>query len=116
MTSTIRVQRICQHCGNEFTARTSVTQYCGDVCAKRAYKARIRQAKIERSETETQAVRHQALEELRTREFLSIAETRALLGLSRATVFRLLQSGRIPSAKLGRRTIIKRADLEGLFA
>ncbi|MFA6334291.1 MAG: CHC2 zinc finger domain-containing protein [Bacteroidales bacterium] len=30
MGSNIRVQRICQYCGKEFTARTTVTKYCGD--------------------------------------------------------------------------------------
>ncbi len=29
MSSNIKLQRICQHCGNEFTAKTTVTQYCG---------------------------------------------------------------------------------------
>ena len=38
MSSNIFVQRICEECGNEFTARTTVTRFCGDRCAKRAYK------------------------------------------------------------------------------
>ena len=46
MSSNIAIQRICQHCGKEFTARTTVTQYCSDDCAKRAYKARIKAAKF----------------------------------------------------------------------
>jgi excisionase family DNA binding protein len=116
MNTKIRVQRICQHCGNEFTAKTTVTQYCGDVCAKRGYKARLRQAKIKRSEAETQVSRNKPLAELQEKEFLSITETCTLLGLSRRTAFRLMQSGRIPAVKLGRRTIIKRASLEAIFA
>jgi excisionase family DNA binding protein len=95
---------------------TTVTQYCGGVCAKRAYKAKLRQEKIESSNAETQSVRNKPLEALRAKDFLSIAETCALLGLSERTVFRLLQDGRIPATKFGRRTIIKRADLEQLFA
>ena len=116
MTSHIRVKRICKRCGDEFTARTTVTQYCGDVCAKYAYKARSRQAKIEQSEAETTATRNKPLIEIQAKEFLSVAETCVLLGLSRRTVFRLLESGRIPAAKFGRRTIIKRAGLENLFS
>lgn len=116
MTTKIKIQRICQHCGNEFTARTTVTQFCGDVCAKRAYKVRMRQAKIERSNIDTEAIRKKPLEEIKTKEYLSIAETCLLLGLSERTVYRLLQSGEIPSTKLGRRTIIKRANIEALFA
>src|SRR5215218_4095806 len=110
MASNIRVQRICKHCGAEFIARTSVTNYCGDVCAKRAYKARLRQGKIEQSNAETEAIRGKPLEEIKAKDFLSIAETCTLLGLSRRTVFRLTQSGRIPATKMGRRTVIKRAN------
>ncbi len=106
MASTIRVQRICQHCGKTFTAKTSVTQYCGDTCAKRAYKVKLRQAKIQKSNSETQAARSKSVEELKAKEFLGIDEACTLLGLSRATVFRLLQSGKIQATKLGRRTII----------
>ena len=115
MTTKIRVQRICKHCGAEFTARTTVTQYCGDDCAKRAYKVRLRQAKIEKSNAETQEIRKRAAEELQAKDFLSIAETCALLGLSERTVYRLMRNGRIPSTKFGNRTIIKRTDIEQLF-
>jgi len=116
MRTKIRVKRICKHCGAEFIAMTTVTQYCGADCAKRAYKVRLRQAKIERSDAETREITNRPLVELQAKEFLSIAETCTLLGVSRRTLFRLLQSGKIPAAKLGRRTIIKRASLEGLFA
>ena len=47
MSSNIRLQKTCQHCGNRFTAKTTVTQFCSDTCAKRAYKQRKRDAKIE---------------------------------------------------------------------
>ena len=69
MSSNIKVQRICQHCGNEFTARTTVTQYCSDTCSKRAYKARIKAAKIESSNKETQQIKTRPIEELKAKEF-----------------------------------------------
>ena len=47
MSSNIRIPKICQHCGNEFIAKTTKTQYCGDNCAKRAYKARKKKAKLQ---------------------------------------------------------------------
>jgi excisionase family DNA binding protein len=115
MTSHIRVQRICQHCGAEFTAKTTVTQYCGDGCAKRAYKARLRQTKIEQSEAETKAIRKEPLAEIQAKEFLGIAEACRLLGVSRWTLHRAIKRGAIQTAKFGRRTIIRRASLEALF-
>ena len=39
MSSNIFSQRICEECGNQFTTRTTVTRFCGDRCAKRAYKS-----------------------------------------------------------------------------
>lgn len=40
MSSKIEVQRICQYCKKEFTARTTVTKYCSHKCNQRAYKAK----------------------------------------------------------------------------
>ena len=53
MRSKISVQRICEHCGDVFTAKTTVTRFCGDNCAKRAYKQRLKASKIEVSNKET---------------------------------------------------------------
>ena len=69
MSSNIEIQRICQLCGKEFTARTTVTQYCSDTCSKRAYKARVRAAKIGTSNKETQHIKTQPIEEIKAREF-----------------------------------------------
>ena len=75
MSSNIKVQRICQHCGKEFTARTTVTQYCSGTCSKRAYKARLKVSKIEASNKETQLIKIQPIEQLKAKAFLSIADT-----------------------------------------
>lgn len=40
MSSNIKIKKNCQHCGQEFIARTTVIKYCGDYCAKKAYKAK----------------------------------------------------------------------------
>jgi hypothetical protein len=51
MSSNIKITRICQHCGHEFVAKTTVTKYCDKTCAKRAYKARIKKQKVAESES-----------------------------------------------------------------
>lgn len=112
MSSNIQVQRICQHCGVEFTARTTVTQYCGDNCSKRAYKARIKASKIEASNKQTQRIKNQPIEELKAKAFLSIADTCKLIGISRRTVYRMIERNELIIGKAGKRTIIKRSDLE----
>ena len=115
MSSNIQVQRICQHCGKEFTARTTVTQYCSDKCSKRAYKARLRVLKIETSNKVTQRIKSQPIEELKAKAFLSIAETCKLIGISRRTVYRMIERGELITGKAGKRTIIRRSDLEQLL-
>jgi excisionase family DNA binding protein len=112
MSSNIKIQRICQHCGNEFTARTTVTQLCSAVCRKRAYKERVKAAKIEGSNKETQRIKSQPIEQLKAKAFLSIADTCKLIGISRRTVYRMIERGELITGKAGKRTIIRRSDLE----
>jgi len=45
------------------------------------------------------------------RPFLSVAETAALLGVSRSTTYRLLRDGRIPSIRVGGQLRIPRRTL-----
>ena len=115
MSSNIRVQRICQHCKQEFTARTTVTKYCGNRCAKYAYKARHRKKNVEKSNAETKAIIEKPLTNLNIKAFLSIAEASKLLGVSRSTFNRMMKRGAVRFAKVGTRVIIRRADIESIF-
>ena len=115
MSSNIKVQRICQHCGNEFTARTTTTLYCSHRCNSAAYKAKIRTGKVEVSNKETQRIKSKPIEELKAKAFLSIAETCKLIGISRRTVYRMIERGELITGKAGKRTIIRRSDLEQLL-
>jgi excisionase family DNA binding protein len=116
MSSTIQVQRICQHCGNEFTARTTVTQYCSHECSRRAYKAKARGIKVEASKQETQRIRTQPMEVLKAREFLSVQQVSKLIGCSRQTVYELINSGKLHAVNLKeKKTIVRRSDIDRLF-
>lgn len=116
MSSTIRIQRICQHCGNEFTARTTVTQYCGDNCAKRAYKARLRASKVEDSNNQTQRIKNKPIEELKAKEFLTVRDAAKLLNCSRQTIYSLINSGKLKGVNLKeKKTIIHRSAINKPF-
>jgi len=115
MSSNILVQRICQHCGKEFAAKTTVTRYCSDECAKKAYKVRKRDEKVDGSNKETQLARNKPLDDLKSKDFLTITETCKLLSLSRWTIWRAIRNDELKGAKIGRRTLIRRQDLENLF-
>ena len=116
MSTNIKVTRICTHCGKAFEARTTVTKTCSDTCAKQAYKARQRSAKVEASNQQTRQVREKPITDLRAEEYLTVDESARLVRISRRTLYRLIEREELPVTKLGSRTVIRRADIDKLFA
>lgn len=122
MSSNLQIPKVCQHCGNSFVARTTVTKYCGDTCAKRAYKKRKRDEKIKAALVETQneiqglqTSQSVQTSPLHSKEFLSVQEVANLIGASRWTIQRMIQRQQLKAAKFGRRTIIARTEIDNLF-
>jgi excisionase family DNA binding protein len=116
MSSNIFIQRICDHCSKEFTARTTVTKFCSDACAKRAYKARKKADKIKQSDTETLLIKNKPIEDLKAKEFLSVKDIALLLGCSIRTAYRLIDTGKIRAVNLSERlTRVKRSELNKIM-
>lgn len=116
MSSNIHVQRICQHCGKEFTARTTTTLYCTHRCNSAAYKRKVRDGKIEQSNQETQRIKNKPIEELKAKEFLTVREVSILLNCSVRSAYYYIESGTIKAVNLGQRiTRIKRSEIDKLF-
>ena len=115
MSSEIRVQRVCEHCAATFEAKTTVTRFCSDYCAKRAYKLRIRKERIEASEAETRQMIRRPVSEIQAKDFLSVDDVCDLFGVSRSTVWRLCKARRVQSAKIGRKRFVLRASIDQLF-
>ncbi len=116
MSSNIKVQRICQHCGKEFIARTTVTKYCSHRCASAANKALKRAEKVQTSNKETSRIITQPIEELKAKEFLSIREVATLLGCSIRTAYRLVNNRTLKAVNLAERlTRVKRSELNKLL-
>jgi len=116
MSSNIQVQRICQHCGNEFTARTTVTKFCSNRCNRAANKLKERTGKVEVSNRETQRIKNQPIEELKAKEFLTVREAARLLNCSVRSAYYQIGSGNIKAVNLGQRiTRVKRSEIDKLF-
>ena len=132
MSSTIKIPKFCQHCGQAFVAQKTTTRFCSHKCASRAYKQRKREEKVgstlkEQIQTVTSAnsEKSQSLQSLpiqtgnfinlRDKEFLSVQEAAILLGASRWTIQRMIQREELKAGKLGRRTIIPRSEIDNLF-
>jgi len=116
MSSKIEVQRICQHCANEFTARTTVTRFCSHRCASAAHKQKVRAGKVEESNKQTQQVKTRPIEELKAKEFLTVREVARLLNCSVRSAYYYIESGTIKAVNLGQRiTRVKRSEIDKLF-
>lgn len=115
MSSSIEVPKICQDCGKSFIAKTTVTKFCSHKCAARNYKKRKREGKIQEvAPIVVQRIEYNH-EQLKHKDFLSIEVTCKLLGASRMTIYRQIKAGNIRAAKIGRRTIIRRTEIDKLF-
>jgi excisionase family DNA binding protein len=116
MSTNIKVQRICQHCGNEFTARTTTTKYCSHKCNSAAYKAKIRAAKVEESNNKIQRTKTKTIEEIKAKEILNVRDVATLLGCSIRTAYRFIDNGTIKAVNLAERmTRVKRSELNKLL-
>ncbi len=114
MSSNIRIEKSCQFCGNHFTAKTTVTQFCSDDCAKKAYKKRKRDQKIEVAVHKKAAAKTFNPVVLQ-KEFLTIDEICQLINASRWTIYRLIDNGKLQAGKVGRSTRIPRTAINELF-
>jgi len=52
---------------------------------------------------------------VKEKEYLSINEACLLIGASRWTLYRLIESQKIIATKIGRRTIVKKSTIDNLF-
>ena len=120
MSSNIRLKKVCQHCGNLFTAKTTVTKFCSDDCAKRNYKKRKKEESIQVSNQATarevtRRVNPQPAENVRiepiAKSLIDLEELSAITGLSRRTLFRLMENRRFPRLKVGNRLLFKKDDV-----
>ncbi len=113
MSSNITIQRICEHCGNEFTARTTKTRYCSKKCNSAAYKQNKRQTKINGSITETL---QKILPPIKDKETLTVSETALFLGVSKRTVYNWLNNGTIKGTRFSNNKVLfLKEDLLSIF-
>lgn len=113
MSSNIKIERICEFCGQRFMAQTTVTRFCSKRCAERSYKDRMRQRKMALSHQETSKV--SASGKYKDKDFLTPSETAMYLGVCRTFVYDSINRGQIKVRRMGRKTLICKADLHDMF-
>ncbi len=117
MSSNLIFNKKCEFCGNEFEAKTLFTRYCSHTCNRKHYKKLKREKEIQSVKSEKNIPEQPSNSDfgIQQKDFLSVEETATLLGASRSTIQRLISKGSIKIAKLGRRTIVKRTEIDKLF-
>jgi len=117
MSSNILVQRICEHCKNEFTAKTTVTRYCSSHCRKIVSKRKKQTEKVKKINRATRKKASLEKVAIKDKEFLSVNETAILLNCTNRIVYHLIASKKLKATNLGTRlTRVKRTSLDILFS
>ena len=121
MSSNIRINRICKHCGEVFVAKTFKTQFCSHSCNSKDYKKREKIRKIEESQEEYKSdlksskSQSMNMEELKSKIYLSIAEVCLLVGMSDSTIRKFVKEGRLKTIRLGKKYLILKSQIEDLM-
>ena len=114
MSSNIRINKVCQHCNKVFIAKTTVTKFCSDQCAKSNYKKRQKDARIEVSQVDTERLLSEGKQQNKSAfagnsaEMVGTSGLSAVTGLSERTIFRLIKDPAFPRVKIGKRLLFKK--------
>ena len=121
MSSNIRINRICKHCGEVFVAKTFKTQFCSHSCNSKDYKKREKIRKIEefkeeyKSDLKNSKSQSMNMEELKSKIYLSIAEVCLLVGMSDSTIRKFVKEGKLKTIRLGKKHLILKSQIENLM-
>ena len=115
----MRIKKVCQHCSKVFTAKTTVTKFCSDSCAKANYKKRMKNIRIEESKAATsrellsESANNKDVTYLHSESkgFISLPELAATTRLSERTLYRLMEDTEFPRLKIGRRLLFNRDNV-----
>lgn len=115
--SKIRIKKICKWCGEEFFAQKTTTKYCSHKCNSQAYKAAVREKRIQSTEAQTEVIkREKPLESIRDKEYLSVLEVAKLLGISFQAVYKMIYGGHLKASKISSRlSFIRKSDVEAML-
>lgn len=104
-------KKMCEWCGNEFTARKSNTRYCSKACADHANKERLR------AWSQEAVGNHEAgkARNVDTNYVMTPTMLASYLGIARSTAYKYISSGFIKSLQMGRKTLVRKEDVDKLF-
>jgi len=114
--SNLKIPRICEQCDKPFEAKTVATRFCSPYCVNKSGREKKRQAKEAEKKQALLEKSINRIAEIQTRPFISVSEATVLFGISKDTIRRLINAGKIPAYNLGQRlTRVSRVHIEAMF-
>jgi excisionase family DNA binding protein len=116
-TSNTRITKYCERCGSEFQAQRVTTRFCSHRCAELANKAAKRQEQIAQTEQQVRNyLREKSVEDIKHAELLSLRDAAKLFGVTRQTVYNMVQSGTLKAYRItSRLSRIRRKDIDDML-
>jgi predicted DNA-binding protein (UPF0251 family) len=118
MSSNITIEKVCEFCGQRFTAKTLFTRYCSKPCNSRHYKqvAKEEKAKILGAQLTTTETSPTEVLTNTTQDYFELNEAAQIMRVSKRTLYRLLASRKLKKKKILSRTVILKEDIKMFFA
>ena len=116
MKSLIKIKKKCEWCGKDFIALTCKTRFCSKSCCDHAYKAKLRNQKIQAVEHEIEQTNDaKNLLGIYSKEYLTPTQAAKMLGIGRATFYRYLAEGFFKAIQFKGKTLISKHEIEMKF-
>ena len=106
----MEVRRICQWCGKPFIAQKTTTRFCSPECAKRGYKHRIKERKMELRHAQEM---HELRQNLERQDYFTFSQAARLMGVSRQYIYKLVKEDKLRASRISNKmSFIRRTDIE----
>jgi len=118
MSSNIRLVKVCEYCKREWIAQKTTSKTCSNDCAKRFYKLKQKEKKIQQAVLQEEIKRkpkafvtEEEIRALQAKENLTLKEASLLLNVSPLTLRRWVFAGKVKSEKVGKKHVFKRTEI-----
>jgi len=107
--------KVCEYCGKNFIAYRYSARLCGTKCNDKVVQAKRRAEVKKKYDSKPKPPRYRKPKEKIQPEFLSISATAQLLGISRPTVYKMIQNQQLQPIRISKRVIrIKKSNIDQL--
>lgn len=114
----MKILKTCEYCKQEYIARKTTTKTCSNDCAKRLYKLKERNSKIQQAEIKEEIKRRpkafvteEEIKTIQAKEYLTLKEAALLLNVSPLTLRRWVFAGKVISRKVGKKHVFERKQI-----